>query len=237
MPLSFTRFLGVSGGRFLADAQRMPALFIPSIDSRTIQAGETFVCLRGESFDGHAFIPAAVSRGCAAVVVDDDSTMPPGSGMPIIRVADAKAAYLAGAAATRRQFTGRLVAVTGSNGKTTTKDMAAQLIGRRRRVIATPANENNELGVAKLCYRLQDDVDVAVCEFGARHPGEIAQLVAIADPDIGVLTNIAEAHLEYFRDKEELARTKFAIFGHGAQPVCSAADAWTRMLVCEAALE
>lgn len=237
MPLSFTRFLEASGGRFVADAQRMPALFVPSTDSRTIQQGETFVCLRGESFDGHAFIPAAMSRGCSAIVIDDVSKTPPGGAVPVIRVAEAKAAYLAGAAAARRQFTGRVVAVTGSNGKTTTKDMAAQLIGCRRRVIATHANENNELGVAKLCYRLGEDVDVAVCELGARHPGEIAQLVTIADPDVGVLTNIGEAHLEYFRDQEQLARTKFAIFGEGAQPVCNAADAWTRMLACEGALE
>src|SRR5579872_5790144 len=237
MPLTFGRFLEVAGGRFLAEAKYVPETFVPSTDSRTLQRGDTFVCLRGEHFDGHDFIGAASSRGCAAIVVDDDAKVPRATAVPVIRVADAKQAYLAGGAAARTQFQGRVVAVTGSTGKTTTKEMIAQLLAPHRSVQTTPKNENNELGVAKLCYALNEGLEVAVFEFGARHPGEIAQLVAIAQPHVGVLTNIGEAHLEYFRDQEELARTKFAIFGKGAQPVCNAADAWTRMLACEAALE
>jgi len=237
MPLTFKRFLEASGGRFIAPADQLPEYFRPSTDSRTLQRGDAFVCLHGDHFDGHDHIDAALAGGCSAVVIDDERKSPRQTNVPVVRVEDTKAAYLAGAAAARAAFGGRVVAITGSNGKTTTKEMAAQLIGSRKRTIATPANENNELGVAKLCYRLKDDVDVAVCEFGARHPGEIAQLVAIARPSIGVLTNIGEAHLEFFRDQEELARTKFAIFSAGAQPVCNAADAWTRMLAAEARLE
>jgi len=207
--------------------------FIPSTDSRTLRRGQTFVALRGPNFDGHRFIGAALGAGAAALVVDDAGAITRGVDVPTILVADAKHAYLAGAAAARRLYRALVVGITGSNGKTTTKTMAAQLIGRFRRVVATPANENNELGVAKLCYALDDSVDVAIAEFGARHPGEIEQLVQVAAPDVAVLTNIGEAHLEFFRDIDELARTKFAIFSGGARAVCNAADAWTRRLADE----
>lgn len=235
--LTFARFLEVSDGRFLAAAEQVPAAFEPNTDSRTIERGQTFVCLRGPNFDGHDFAADAIAKGCAAVVVDDVRRAPRQTAIPFIRVTDTKAAYLAAAAAARKTFRGRVIAITGSNGKTTTKEMAAQLLAAHKRIIATPQNENNELGVAKLCFRMNDRVDVAIAEFGARHPGEIAELADIAEPHIGVLTNIAEAHLEFFRNQEELARTKFALFSRGAKPVCNAADRWTRMLTAEAKLD
>lgn len=237
MTLSFARFLEASVGRFIADAAALPADFRPSTDSRTIERGEVFVCLHGPSFDGHDFIASALAKGASAVVVDDDAKVPRPVAAPVVRVADTKAAYLAGAAAARKTFGGQVIAVTGSNGKTTTKDFAAQILCKRRRVLATPQNENNELGVAKLCYRLDAGVDVAIVEFGARHRGEIAGLVELAAPDIGILTNVGEAHLEFFRDQGELARTKFALFSRGARPVCNAADSWSRMLAAEAKLD
>ncbi len=237
MPLTFAGFLDACGGRFLADAKHVRESFVPSTDSRTLKSGEVFFCLRGDNFDGHDYIGEALSRGCAAVVVDDDRKAPHASSVPFIRVNDVKHAYLAGAAAARREFQGRVVAVTGSTGKTTTKEMTVQLLAPHKRVAVTPGNENNELGVAKLCYALHEGLEVVVFEFGARHPGEIAELVEIAQPHVGVLTNIGEAHLEFFRDQEQLARTKFAIFGDGAQAVCNAADSWSRMLAAEAQLE
>ncbi len=237
MTLSFARFLDVSRGKFVADATALPAAFHPSTDSRTIERGETFVCLHGPNFDGHDFIAQATARGAAALVVDDDTKVSRPSPVPVVRVPNTKEAYLAGAAAVRAAFSGQIIAITGSNGKTTTKEFASQIIGAHRRTISTPQNENNELGVAKLCYRLDDDIDVAICEFGARHPGEIAQLVALASPGIGVLTNVGEAHLEFFRDQAELARTKFAVFSAQARPVCSAGDVWSRMLAAEAGLD
>ncbi|HME80571.1 MAG TPA: UDP-N-acetylmuramoyl-tripeptide--D-alanyl-D-alanine ligase [Candidatus Eremiobacteraceae bacterium] len=233
--LTLSRFLEASGGR-LAGTARLEAdtPFVPSTDSRTLRPGETFVALRGESFDGHHYIGAARAAGAAALVVDRLEAVPAGCDVVVVAVDDAKAAYLRGAAAARRMAARTLVvAITGSVGKTTTKAFAAQLIGRFRRVIATPQNENNELGVAKLCYAIGDGVDVAIAEFGARHPGEITQLVEIAAPDVGVLVNVGEAHLEFFTSREELARTKFAIFGAGARAVCNAADEWTRRLAIE----
>jgi UDP-N-acetylmuramoyl-tripeptide--D-alanyl-D-alanine ligase len=233
MTLAFAKFLEVSGGDVIGAKAALPEQFRPSTDSRAIGPGETFVCLRGERFDGHAYAAQAAGRGAVAIVADDVTGIGAAS-VPIVRVPDAKAAYLAGAAASRKAFAGTVVAITGSTGKTTTKEFAAQIIGSKRRVLATPQNENNELGVAKVCYRMDERSDVAVLEFGARHPGEIAQLVGIAKPDIGILTNIGEAHLEFFRGQEELARTKFALFGGGAKPVLSAGDVWSRMLAAEA---
>lgn len=237
MSLPFARFLEISAGRVQGVAGNLPERFLPSTDSRTLLPGEAFVCLRGPNFDGHNFIAQAVERGAAAIVVDTESPASAGWSIPVVRVADTKRAYLEGAAAARELFTGQVVAVTGSNGKTTTKEFVAQILGKYRRVLATPHNENNELGVAKLCYRCGVDTEVAIFEFGARHPGEIAQLVDIARPTIGILTNVAEAHLEFFRDQAELARTKFAIFAQGARAVCNAADVWSRMLASEAGME
>ena len=211
--------------------------FLPSTDSRTLKAGEVFVCLRGPHFDGHDFISEAASKGCSAVVADNPEKVPSHCSMPIIVVRDAKETYLRGAAAARRRFRGLVVGITGSSGKTTTKEFATQLIGRHRRVKSTPHNENNELGVAKLCYELEDGAQVGVAEFGARHPGEILQLVEMAMPDVGVLTNVGEAHMEFFEDRTELARTKFALFARGARPVCSAADEWSRTLAAEQGIE
>ncbi len=240
MHLTFARFVEACGGTLVHPGRTDPlAEFVPSTDSRSIEPGETFVCLRGPRFDGHRFAAQAVARGAVAVVADDPSVLPPDLGVAVVAVRDARAAYLAGASVARRLFDGRVIAITGSNGKTTTKEFAAQLAGAFRRVIATPHNENNELGVAKVCYRLAAAApgDIAVIECGARHPGEIAELAAIARPDIGILTNVGEAHLEFFSGQEDLARTKFGLFSHGAQPVLNAADTWSRMLAAEARRE
>jgi len=240
--LTIGDFISLAGGRSVGQARRDETPFVPSTDSRTILTGETFVCLRGPNFDGHRFIGQALERGAAAIVLDDPSGLPQPSPVPAIAVADAAAAYLRGAAATRARSKALVIGVTGSAGKTTTKEFARQLIERRRRVLATPQNENNELGVAKVCYQLcgaagAAEPEVAVIEMGARRPGEIAELVEIARPDVGVLTNVGEAHLEFFADREELARTKFALFGRGARGVGGASDEWTRRLAAQAGIE
>jgi UDP-N-acetylmuramoyl-tripeptide--D-alanyl-D-alanine ligase len=220
----------------LGGALRRDVPFDPSTDSRTIERGQTFVCLRGPRFDGHDHIEGAVRRGAAAIVADDAASVPPALPVPVLVVADAKAAYLRGAAAVRASAACTVVAVTGSVGKTTTTSFCAQLLRRTRRVLATPGNENNELGVSKLCYLIDDDVDVAIVEMGARGPGQIAQLVEIARPDVGILTNVGEAHLEFFADAEQLALTKFGLFSGGAKPVLSAADEWSAKLAARSGI-
>jgi UDP-N-acetylmuramoyl-tripeptide--D-alanyl-D-alanine ligase len=213
--------------------------FMPCTDTRLLQRGETFVCLRGPHFDGHAFIGAAVERGAIAVVADARGDVPAQLPIPVLRVSDTKAAYMLGAAAARRLVRCSVIGVTGSVGKTTVTAMCAQLLERHRRVLATPHNENNEIGVSKLCYELASGVapDVAVVEMGARGPGQIAQLVDIASPEIGILTNVGEAHLEFFEDRAALAKTKWELFGKGARPVLNAADEWSRSLAASAGVE
>lgn len=231
--LTISQFVRATGARIETGPVDHDRPFTPSIDSRTLEPGETFVCLRGPNFDGHTFVNAALARGAAAVVAEESAPIPDGITVPVLRVADSKTAFMQGAAAARRLARCVVVGVSGSVGKTTVKAMCSQLLERRRRVLAAPQNENNELGVSKVCYALASSPDVAVVEMGARGPGQIAQLVDIALPDIGVLTNVGEAHLEFFEDRAELARTKFALFSKGAKAVLNAADEWSRILAAE----
>ena len=162
-------------------------------------------------------------RGAAMVVIDEPQARVEGT--PAMLVERTNDAYMALAGAARSLFTGRVIAITGSAGKTTTKVLLKQLLATRYgdRVLAAPANENNEVGVSRLLLNLSNERhDVAVVEMGARHAGDIAQLVAIARPEIGVLTNVGEAHLEIMGSRRELEDTKWAIFGLGARAVINA---------------
>jgi UDP-N-acetylmuramoyl-tripeptide--D-alanyl-D-alanine ligase len=219
--------LAASGARTLAP-ERLPQTLRISTDTRTLQAGETFLALRGPNFDGHRFVDVALERGALALVVSDPSVVP--DGVPALVVADTKAAYLAFAAAARRMLQARVVAITGSTGKTTTKALLAQLLERAGlgRVAATPENENNELGVSKLILSLDERTDVVVVEFGCRNYGDIEPLVAIAAPDVALVTNIGDAHLEIMGSRERLVETKFGIFASGALPILNAGDADSR---------
>ncbi|HZT12273.1 MAG TPA: UDP-N-acetylmuramoyl-tripeptide--D-alanyl-D-alanine ligase [Candidatus Baltobacteraceae bacterium] len=202
-----------------------PATLRVVTDTRTIAKGDTFLALRGERFDGHAFVRDAVAKGAAAVVVDDPGVVP--DAVPALLVADTKRAYMDLAAAARRAFAGRVIAITGSAGKTTTKHLLAQVLAHAYgsdRVLATPANENNEIGVSKLLLQAQPQHEVLVVEMGARHDGEIAELVSVAQPHAGILTNIGDAHLEIFGTRERLARTKWGLFSSGAQALLNARD-------------
>jgi UDP-N-acetylmuramoyl-tripeptide--D-alanyl-D-alanine ligase len=194
-------------------------------DSRTLAPGELYVALRGERFDGHAFVGAALARGACGVVVSDASVVPENA--PALVVADTLAAYQAFAGCARHALDARVIAVTGSAGKTTTKELLAQLLVAAgfAPVAATPANENNEFGVPKLFLGLDSSVRAVVVEMGARRYGEIAPLTAIARPDVAIVTNIGEAHLEVMGSRERLAETKFEIFGTGAIPVLNVRDA------------
>jgi UDP-N-acetylmuramoyl-tripeptide--D-alanyl-D-alanine ligase len=209
-------------------AEALPARIRVTTDTRTLHAGDTYLALRGEHFDGHRFTHDARARGAAAVIVDDAAAVPDGSAALV--VGDTKAAYLALAAAARSALRARVVGITGSTGKTTTKDLLAQVLAAAGggRVVATPANENNEIGVAKLFLGIEAPVDIVVAEFGARAPGDIAVLVGIARPDLGVLTNVGDAHLAIMGSAERLAATKWELFGGGARAVLHAKDAASR---------
>lgn len=224
MMLTLERAVAATGAHVL-QADRFPAQLRVVTDTRSLRAGDVFLALRGERFDGHAFVQNAIEAGAAGLIVDDAGAVPHNASALVVK--DTKRAYMDLGGAARALFEGRVVAITGSAGKTTTKELIAQLLSAHYgadRVLASPANENNEIGVSKLLLSCNADHAVLVIEMGARHEGEIAELVQIAHPHVGVLTNIGEAHLEIFGSRENLARTKWGLFSQGAQAVLNADD-------------
>ena len=225
MNLPFSAAVAATDATVL-DAQNAPASLRVVSDTRLLERGDAFLALRGERFDGHAFVREAVERGAAALIVADAAARV--EGVTTLVVADALRAYMALAGASRDRFTGSVLAITGSAGKTTTKAFAAQLLAVRfgDRVLASPANENNEIGVSKLLLSADNERhDVLVVEMGARHYNDIAPLVAIARPHVGVLTNVGDAHLEIMGSRERLEETKWGLFSGGARAVLNAGDA------------
>lgn len=228
MRLTIERAVSATGGQLLDGGAAPDDLHI-STDTRSIRPGDAFVALRGERFDGHAYTGEAVRRGAAMLIVDSPAARV--AGTPTIVVGQTHDAYLALAAAARELFVGQVIGITGSTGKTTTKAFLLQLLATRYgdRVLAAPGNENNEIGVSKLLLGASNQRhDVVVVEMGARHYGDIAQLVAIARPALGILTNVGEAHLEIMGSRERLEETKWALFARGARAILNAADAASR---------
>ncbi len=184
-----------------------------STDTRDIRPGDCFVALAGERFDAHEFLAEAVARGAAALVVSragDHSAL----GVPVFRVSDTLAALGSLARYRRRAWAsnGPVVGVGGSNGKTTTKELIRGALSTRLRVHATRANLNNLVGVPKTLLALPDDATAAVVEMGMNVPGEMERLVGIVEPDISVVTCIAEEHLEGLGDMEGVMREESYIF-------------------------
>jgi len=214
------------GGRVVG-RDRWPASIAPSTDSRTLAAGATFLALRGERFDGHRFVAAAAALGAAAAIVEDEAAL---GGLPGVVVADTRDAYLALGRLARARVRGPVVAISGSTGKTTTKTfIACALEAAGRAVTATPENENNEIGVAKFLLSLADgDERVAIVELGARKYRDLDPLIAAAAPEVAVLTNVGDAHLEIMGSRERLAETKWGLFAGGARAVLNLADATSR---------
>ncbi len=179
-----------------------------SIDSRTLKSGELFVALSGPHYDGHDFLAHARGRGAAACLVartiDED--------LPALVVPDTRSALGQLAAAWRTRFTLPVIAVTGSNGKTTVKEMLAAILGQKGDTLATQGNLNNDIGVPLTLFRLCRAQRYAVIELGANHPGEIAGLSALVRPDVVVITQAGEAHLEGFGSRRGVAEAKGEIF-------------------------
>lgn len=177
-------------------------------DSRQVQAGDLFVALRGERFDGHQFLPAVAAAGAAAAVVSDESDSP----LPLLRVADTRRALGDLGACNRALFQGPLVAITGSSGKTTVKNLVSAVLARRGPTLATAGNLNNEIGVPLTLLRLAPEHQFAVVEMGAGRAGDIALLCGFARPTIALLLNAMPAHLQGFGSVEDVARAKGEIY-------------------------
>jgi UDP-N-acetylmuramoyl-tripeptide--D-alanyl-D-alanine ligase len=179
-----------------------------STDSRTTQPGDLFVALPGENFDGHKFVTAAFVQGAAGAVVDSKWSGKTPPEFALLRVADTLAAYQQIAARYRRSLGLKVVAITGSNGKTSTKDFTASVLGRRFRVTKTEGNFNNHVGLPRTMLEAGAEDEIAVWEIGMNHPGEIAPLAGLAQPDVAIITNIGLAHIEFMGSREAIAQEK-----------------------------
>ncbi len=177
-------------------------------DTRVLQQGDLFVALIGENFDGHHYLQQAQEAGAIAAMVSRQAQ----SGMPLLKVKDTRLGLGQLASVWRQRFTLPLAAVTGSNGKTTVKEMIASIMSQQGDVLATKGNLNNDIGVPLTLLRLQDNHRSAVIEMGANHAGEIAYLCSLARPQVAVITNAAAAHLEGFGSIEGVAQAKGEIF-------------------------
>jgi len=187
------------------------------IDSRMIGAGELFFAVRGERLDGHEYVQAALANGAVAAVVSNRWVVPAEvDEARLLQVADCEDCVLRAlqqlAHAVRREWGGRVIGVTGSAGKTTTKDAVAQVLGAQFKVLKSAGNLNNGFGLPLQLLKLEREHEVAVIEMGMNHAGEIAALAKIAEPDWGVVTNVAPVHLEFFADGiAGIARAKYEL--------------------------
>ena len=185
-----------------------------STDSRTIVPGNLFVALTGEKFDGHDFLGDVLENGAAGILVrkDQSAKVPARDGINVFRVDDTLRALGDIAQFWRGSFKAPVIAITGSSGKTTTKEMAANIISQARPVLKSEGNFNNLIGVPLTIFRMGEGYEAAILELGTNHPGEIARLTEIAKPDIGLITNIGEAHLEGLKDLESIRKEKTDLF-------------------------
>jgi UDP-N-acetylmuramoyl-tripeptide--D-alanyl-D-alanine ligase len=196
-------------GAFDLSAERWTATGV-STDSRSVGTGDLFVAIRGERFDGHDFVSAAVERGASGIVVDArwaEANGPMMTRLHVPRVVVEDTVQTLGALArlVRRRFDIPVIAVGGSNGKTTTKEMLKAVLSRRMKVLATEGNLNNHIGVPQTLFRFEPKHEAAVIEVGTNHPGEIAYLCSVAEPTHGLLTNIGHEHMEFFGSLDSVA--------------------------------
>jgi UDP-N-acetylmuramoyl-tripeptide--D-alanyl-D-alanine ligase len=207
LPLrKIAEFLGASG-EFLPEEVAQAY----SIDSRNVGAGQLFFAVKGERLDGHDFVEQALAKGAVAAVVRKDQLDRYRDKTRLLAVEDTLAALQTLATAVRKVWGKPLIAVTGSAGKTTTKEAIAHVLASQFRVMKSEGNSNNHFGLPLMLLKLQPEYDVAVIEMGMSHAGEIRALAKIAQPEIGVVTNVAPVHLEFFDSIAGIARAKYEL--------------------------
>jgi UDP-N-acetylmuramoyl-tripeptide--D-alanyl-D-alanine ligase len=205
-----------------------------SIDSRKVEPNNVFVAIPGEQFDGHSFIGDAVNKGAKTVVIDREKKdiVPPEvyGKSAVIMVSDTKKALRDVALWYRNKFRLPVVAITGTNGKTTTKDMIARVLSSKLRVLKSPESYNNLIGVPLTLFQLDPGYEALVLELGMSSPGEISILTKICQPQIGVITNIGPAHLESMQSMQRIAKAKFELPDNMPSPKTLVLNADDRIL-------
>jgi len=203
-----TELLKASSGKLSSGSKDAVARGI-SIDSRTLKKGEAFLALKGDNFDGHDFIPQAIRNGAGCVISQKEGRH---KGVTFIKVQDTTYALGELARFNRQRFKDvPVIAVTGSNGKTTAKEMIAQVLARKFKVLKNEGTKNNHIGLPLTLLQLDNSYDIAVLEIGTNHFGEVEYLSRIALPNIGVITNIGPAHLEYFKSLNGVFQEKYSL--------------------------
>ena len=212
--LSAGEILRATGGTLLRGGTGWSCRGI-STDTRTIRGGNLFIALQGENFDGHDYLSAAAEKGASGLLIQAGSFGKAANlqnGLPVIGVPDTLEALGAIAHAWRLRYPIPLVAITGSSGKTTTKELLAAIVSRSRSVLKTTGNLNNLIGLPQTLLGLGPGHELAIVELGTNHPGEIARLTAIAAPDVGLITNIGPAHIEGLGSLEGIREEKGDLF-------------------------
>src|SRR5262245_61941267 len=209
-PLTFSQIAQFAGAS-LSSGDGTVVVTKVSTDSRTIKPGELFVALRGENFDAHDFIEATAKAGATGALVDLKWTGNVPDNFALLRATDPLQAYQTLAANYRKSLALKVLAITGSNGKTSTKDFAASVLARKFRVTKTEGNFNNHVGLPRTILEAASEHEVGVWEIGMNHPGEIAALSKIAAPNAAIITNIGMAHIEFIGSREAIAGEKGAL--------------------------
>ena len=204
-----------------------------STDSRILRPGEIFFALPGARCDGHDFAADVLKKGAAAVVVSRDVTVPAGARDRVVRVPDTLRALGESARAFRREWGGQVIAVTGSNGKTTTREMIHHILSETMSCKQSPKNFNTDVGLPLTLFRAESEDRVMVVEMGTNAPGEIAALAAIAEPNVAVITNVGRSHLEGLGSIEGVAHAKAELLDElkpGGVAFLNADDPWFQFL-------
>jgi UDP-N-acetylmuramoyl-tripeptide--D-alanyl-D-alanine ligase len=209
MRLPLARIAEITGGA--ADSHRDAVATGYSIDTRTLQPGDLFFAIKGERLDGHDYVNAALERGAVAAVVSGSQAARFGDQRRIIAVSDPLDALQKLGRAVRRMWGKTVIAITGSAGKTTTKDSTALLLSSKYRVLKSEGNLNNHYGLPLQLLRLEPEHQLAVVELGMNHTGEISALAAICEPSVGVVTCVAPVHLGFFNSVADIARAKYEL--------------------------
>lgn len=206
MRVTLLEILGATGGGQIGGTFVGNAFTTFHTDSREVVDGGVFFALKGAEMDGHDFVPDAIRRGAGVLIVERRMESVPGVGQ--VLVADTWEALYALAGFVRDRVRPLVVAITGSNGKTSTRELAAAALGPRYNVLRTSGNLNTETGVPLTMLRLEPEHTALVLEMGMQRPGDIARLVGLAQPSIGVVTNVGVVHIEFFESQDELAASK-----------------------------